>query len=76
MLWVFVLALIMPISLGSCDDAANLAKVTWAHAVNSKDALNTTFANGKSHILNFEFFIPNKLADSLNQKKQRRNFLS
>lgn len=71
MLWVFVLALIMPISLGSCADAPNLAQVTWAHAVNSQDALTTTFANGKSHILNFKFFsIQNKLLDSLNSKKK------
>lgn len=47
MLWVFVLALIMPISLGSCDDV-NLAKVTWAHAVNSHDALKNALTDGKS----------------------------
>lgn len=46
MLWIFVLALIMPISLGSCDDA-NLAKVTWDHAVNSQAKLKAALDNGK-----------------------------
>lgn len=78
MLWVFVLALIMPISLGSCDNAANLAKVTWAHAVNSQDALTTTLANGKSHIFAFQIYSLRiySAGCSLNHMKQRRNFLS
>lgn len=46
MLWIFVLALIMPISLGSCDDV-NLAKVTWEHAVNSQAKLQDALSNGK-----------------------------
>lgn len=49
MLWIFVLALIMPISLGSCDDT-NLAHVTWAHAVNSQAELKTVLDNGKTYI--------------------------
>lgn len=50
MLWIFVLALIMPISLGSCDDT-NLAQVTWAHAVNSQDELKNALANDKLQMI-------------------------
>lgn len=44
MLWIFVLALIMPISIGHCDDT-NLAHVTWAHAVNSEAELTAALDN-------------------------------
>lgn len=65
MLWIFLLALIMPIKLGdatacgngSCghgeshveNSPKNLAVITWAHAVNSKDSLKTTLENGELH---------------------------
>lgn len=43
MLWVFILAIAMPISLAGKQ---NLADIKWEHAVNSNDAL-TKALDGK-----------------------------
>lgn len=50
MLWLFVLlAIIMPISLVSCDNV-NLTAITWEHAVNSQAKLEAAL-NGNLNIL-------------------------
>lgn len=46
MLWLFVLAIVMPIGMGSCDDV-NLAKIKWAHAVNDWNLLEKALNDGK-----------------------------
>lgn len=59
LLWIFALAVIMPIIAGheTCDEACakscncgshqNVAKVMWAHAVNSKSALDAVLKDGE-----------------------------
>lgn len=47
MLWIFVLAIIMPISLVTCENS-NLTAITWRHAVNSHAELEDAL-KGRSH---------------------------
>ncbi|XP_055295876.1 protein FAM151B-like isoform X2 [Sitodiplosis mosellana] len=51
MLWIFVLAFIMPISHGSSICCGNLAEVKWAHAVNSHDELQQALTNDKVQMI-------------------------
>lgn len=44
MLLILALAITMPISLASCDNA-NLTTVTWDHAVNSWTLLNASLSS-------------------------------
>lgn len=40
MMWLFVIAIVMPIMMGTCEEAVvNKTAVTWEHAVNSQAKL-------------------------------------
>lgn len=40
MFWLFVVAIVVPITMGTCDEKANLTAIKWEHAVNSQVQLD------------------------------------
>lgn len=46
MLWLFVLAIIVPINMSTCENT-NLAAIRWAHAVNNQKLLKEALDNSK-----------------------------
>lgn len=63
MLWIFAIAIIMPIDIGLCASTdttvmaqANLTAITWVHAVNGQAKLTKALNNSKLGMMDYFHF--------------------